>query len=296
MHVLALSTGEVENTQRAASACTLPGCDPFFEPFRVSATTVSFLTQEEFQSAFQVPVGTPLAVDCKPTELPGGCDLSGDADTNDSMITVYNVRSGLSQLVPVGIGTDVPPFPTEIGDSGVLYVQVVETEIGEDVNGDGEITATPVLVLVGDADGDGALDDSVNRNDSCVEVANADQLDVDRDLLGDAACDPAPTPSLPGDVACDVDSNGQIDRDDVNLIFGDRGSAARASDPRDPDGDGAITVLDSSQCRAQCTYWNCRPSPPTSACGFGAELVPILGMIEAMRRGVARRRGTRKGE
>jgi Tol biopolymer transport system component len=296
MHVLTLSTGQVENTQRAASACTLPGCDPFFEPFRVSATTVSFLSQEEFQSAFQVPVGTPLAVDCKPTELPGGCDLSGDADTNDSMITVYNVRSGLSQLVPVGVAPDVAPFPTEIGDSGVLYVQVLETDIGEDVNGDGQVTATPVLVLVGDADGDGALDDSVNRNDSCVEVANPDQLDADRDQLGDGSCDPAPTQSLPGDVLCDVDSNGQIDRFDVDVIFGDRGAAARSSDPRDADGDGQISVLDSSLCRAQCTYASCRPSPPTSTCGFGAELVPILGVFEAMRRGVTRRRRARKGE
>ncbi len=290
MHVLSLSTGDVQNTRRAASACTLPGCDPFFEPFRVGTTTVSFLTQEVDQGApFGVPAGTPLAVDCKAGGIPGECDLSGDGDGDDSMITVYNVRTGLSQLIPLSVAPDVPPFPTEIGDSGVLYVQVLETQIGEDVNGDGEIADVPVLVLVGDTDGDGALDDSLNRNDSCVEVANADQLDADRDQLGDGSCDPAPTQSLPGDVTCDVDGNGQIDSVDAALIFGDRNTTARASDPRDADASGTIDVLDVSLCRAECTYANCRTTPPAPGCGFGAELVLILGTIELARRRVRRR-------
>ena len=294
MHVLTLSTSLVENTERAASPCTLPGCDPFFEPFRVGATTVSFLTEELSQSGVGAPAGTPLAVDCKATGGPGECDLSGDADNDDDMITVYNVRSGFAQLVPLlpviqGSEQDVPPFPTEIGDSGVLYVQVLETQVGEDVNGDGQITDTPVLVLVGDIDGDGTLDDSLNRNDSCVEVANAGQLDADRDQLGDGACDPRPTATLPGDVLCDVDSNGRIDRVDTDVIFADRGMQARSSDPRDADGDGAISVLDVSLCRAQCTYASCREAAPAPGCGFGAELVLILGTIELARRRVGRR-------
>jgi Tol biopolymer transport system component len=296
MHVLDLATLSVENTERAAKPCTLAGCDPFFEPYRVSSTSVSFLTEEFAQTGFGVSQGTPLAVDCKPIEgLPGFCDLSGDGDINDEMISVYNVRSREAQLIPLLPPTagqqDVPPFPTEIGDSGVLYVQVLETQVGEDVNGDGEVTETPVLVLVGDADGDGTLDDSVNRNDTCVEVPNPDQLDADRDRLGDDACDPAPTPSLPGDVACDVDGNGQIDRLDADVIFSDRGAAARASDPRDPDGDGAITVLDVSECRALCTYPNCRTEPVTgAACGFGAEIALALGAIGALRRRTRRAR------
>ncbi len=298
MHVLHLSSGAVENTQRAADTCRLPGCDPFFEPYRVTPSAVSFLTSEFAQTGFGVAAGTPLAVDCNAIAgQPGFCDLSGDGDNNDSMISVYNVRSGLAQLIPLqppntGPGQDVPPFPTEIGDSGVLYVQLLETQVGEDVNGDGQITDTPVLVLVGDADGDGTLDDSVNRNDTCVEVANPDQLDADRDQLGDGACDPAPTPSLPGDVICDVDSNGRIDSADVDLIFGDRGAKARASDPRDADGDGAITVLDVSLCRAQCSYASCKPGAPTGgggSCGLGAELVLVLGTIELARRRVGRR-------
>lgn len=289
MHVLDLSTLLVENTERAAKPCTLAGCDPFFEPYRVTPTSISFLTEEFAQTGFGVSQGTPLAVDCKGIpNLPGYCDLSGDGDIDDDMISVYNVRSGNAQLIPLlppgEAGQDVPPFPTEIGDSGVLYVQVLETQVGEDINGDGVITDTPVLVLVGDADGDGTLDDSVNRNDTCVEVANPDQLDADRDRLGDDACDPAPTPSLPGDVACDIDRNGRIDRDDVDVIFGDRGAAARESDPRDPDGDGQITVLDASECRAQCTFANCRTSPPTNACGFGAELAVVMGALLVARR------------
>ncbi len=295
MHVLTLSTGAVENTERAASPCTLPGCDPFFEPFRVGKSTVSFLSEEDKQSGLGVPSGTPLAVDCKANGIPGHCDLSGDGDINDAMITVYNVRSQTAQLIPIQTteavdSTEVvPPFPTEIGDSGVLYVQVLETQIGEDVNGDGVITATPVLVLVGDTDGDEALDDSVNRNDTCVEVANADQLDSDRDLLGDGSCDPAPTLSLPGDITCDVDANGQIDRVDTEVIFGDRNTTARASDSRDADDNGVIDVLDVSLCRAQCAYPSCRTTAAAPACGFGAELVLALGALEMARRRVRRR-------
>ena len=297
MHVLHLSTGAVENTERAADACRLPGCDPFFEPYRVTPSAVSFLTREFAQTGFGVLAGTPLAVDCQAVAgQPGFCDLSGDGDNDDSMISVYGVASRNAQLIPLlppgqGPGQDVPPFPTEIGDSGVLYVQLLETQVGEDVDGDGQITDTPVLVLVGDADGDGTLDDSVNRNDTCVEVANPDQADADRDQLGDGACDPAPTPSLPGDVVCDVDANGQIDRKDVDIIFGDRGAKARVSDPRDADHDGEITVLDTSLCRAQCTYASCKLTPPTGggSCGLGAELVLVLGTIELARRRLGRR-------
>lgn len=289
MHVLLLATGEVQNTERAAVPCDLAGCDPFFEPYRVSPRSVSFLTSEFIQSGLGVPAGTPLAVDCKSTGVPGECDLSGDADGDDSMIAVYGLQSETAQLIPIaplssGIDTGVSPFPTEIGGSGVLYVQLLETQIGEDVNGDGVINNERVLVLVGDADGDGTLDDAVNRNDTCVEVDNPAQTDADGDRLGDGACDPAPTSVLPGDVPCDVDRNGQIDGRDVNVVFGDRGALARASDPRDPDGDGAITVLDASACRALCTYSACRQTQPTNACGFGAEIALALAGVAALRR------------
>jgi hypothetical protein len=94
-------------------------------------------------------------------------------------------------------------------------------------------------------------------------------------------------PSLPGDVVCDVDANGQIDRDDADLIFGDRGMAARASDARDADGDGAITVLDVSECRSQRSYANCRTTAPAQPlCGFGVELAPLLGALALARRRV----------
>jgi hypothetical protein len=289
MHVLRLSTGDVQNTERAASRCELAGCDPFFEPYRVSTHSVSFLSEESLQSGFGVPPGTPLAADCMPTGQPGACDLSGDADTDDAMITVFNVASQRAQLLPLGerFETDppVPPFPTEIGDSGVLYIEVLETQVGEDVNGDGVITDARVLVLVGDADGDESLDDATTgRGDTCVETGNANQLDADRDGLGDDACDPAATPALPGDVACDVDGNGQIDKADVDVLFADRGAAARVSDPRDPDADGAISVLDVSHCRSLCTYANCRTSPPSPGCGLGAELALVVAGLGALGR------------
>jgi hypothetical protein len=164
----------------------------------------------------------------------------------------------------------------------VLQVLVPESTTGEDVNGDGVIDDTPVLLLIGDTDNDGTLDvDATGQRDTCVETANPTQIDADRDQLGDGACDPAPTLSLPGDLPCDVDLDGVIDSADVALVFGDRGMTARASDPRDPDGDGMVTVLDVSACSRACTYPDCAATPPaSSSCGLlGAELAPLIGVL-----------------
>lgn len=88
-----------------------------------------------------------------------------------------------------------------------------------------------------------------------------------------------------GPIECDPDANGQIDRVDIETIFDARGATATPGDPRDADGDGAITVLDTSLCRAECTYTNCRTTSPLPAgCGLGAELVLALGAIAALRR------------
>jgi hypothetical protein len=79
---------------------------------------------------------------------------------------------------------------------------------------------------------------------------------------------------------------GQIDRRDIDVIFAARGTAATGpDDPRDADGDGAITVLDGSQCRLRCDYARCAIAP--SACGLlGVEALLVL--VPLVRR--ARRR------
>jgi YVTN family beta-propeller protein len=101
--------------------------------------------------------------------------------------------------------------------------------------------------------------------------------------VGVAAAQVRVTP-FSGPAVCDPDANGQIDRDDVAAIFAARGTAAGAGDPRDADGDGTISVLDASLCRAQCTHFRCRATAPENACGLGAEIALALGAIAACRR------------
>jgi len=56
---------------------------------------------------------------------------------------------------------------------------------------------------------------------------------------------------------CDVDRDGDVDRNDINLIFGARGSQATSGDPRDSNGDGFITINDGRFCVLQCTSPRC---------------------------------------
>ena len=57
---------------------------------------------------------------------------------------------------------------------------------------------------------------------------------------------------------CDVNNDGVINTLDINLIMSALNKTATgASDPRDPDHDKKITVLDARKCQLLCTYTNC---------------------------------------
>jgi len=59
-------------------------------------------------------------------------------------------------------------------------------------------------------------------------------------------------------LACDVDGNGIVDREDIQLIADGRGTTPSGpNDPRDFDHDGMITVLDNRACTLNCTYALC---------------------------------------
>lgn len=61
--------------------------------------------------------------------------------------------------------------------------------------------------------------------------------------------------SIPGD----VDGDGDVDRDDIAIIFAARNQAASGpADPRDLDRDGRITVLDARKAMLLCTRPACR--------------------------------------
>jgi hypothetical protein len=56
----------------------------------------------------------------------------------------------------------------------------------------------------------------------------------------------------------DVDGDGDVDRDDINLISAARNTPATGpDDPRDLDGDGMITGLDARKAVLECTRPRC---------------------------------------
>ena len=63
--------------------------------------------------------------------------------------------------------------------------------------------------------------------------------------------------------ACDVDADGDVDRNDIGSIFAARNTAASGpDDPRDANGDGLITVMDGRMCVRQCTLASCAVVTP----------------------------------
>lgn len=57
--------------------------------------------------------------------------------------------------------------------------------------------------------------------------------------------------------SCDVNRDGQIDRNDLTLIQAAIGQTPTANDPRDANGDGKITVNDVRTCTLRCTRASC---------------------------------------
>ena len=59
-------------------------------------------------------------------------------------------------------------------------------------------------------------------------------------------------------LVCDADFDNDVDSNDLALILAARNTPASGpDDPRDPDRDGNITVLDVRQCLLQCTLPGC---------------------------------------
>jgi len=77
--------------------------------------------------------------------------------------------------------------------------------------------------------------------------------------------------------ACDVDTDGDIDRDDLGLIqraILTRAAAIGPSDPRDADGNGIINSLDGRFCALRCTRPGCATSNSPPSVSFTA---PVAG-------------------
>lgn len=65
---------------------------------------------------------------------------------------------------------------------------------------------------------------------------------------------------------CDIEPDGDIDRDDVAAIFAARNEPASGpTDPRDPDGNQVMDVNDARICTLRCTLPQCAPPAPNRA-------------------------------
>jgi hypothetical protein len=272
------------NTRIAAQICDLPGCDPFFEPYRMNGPVLSVLGPEldGFGNAQKSDI-------CLATSPDGSCDYTGNDDGVEDVIHIFNALTGARQVFAVSRDSqqDVSPFLHDIlGDTHMLYC-APEAFFGVDIDGDGEIGTGDVCVLMDDADDDFTLDSDGSGKviDSCLEEPNFTQIDADADGLGDQACDSNSETNAP--LACDVDFDEDIDSADVDRILADRrAQAAGPVDPRDPDRDGRITIGDADICDARIPP----PAPlsPPPVCGLGMEVLLPLAAIAARRRRRAR--------
>ena len=86
--------------------------------------------------------------------------------------------------------------------------------------------------------------------------------------------------SLAHAAVCDVDDDGDVDRQDISLIISARDTAADGSrDPRDADGDGNITVFDARTCIRRCKLPDCAivdPAPPPTTDNSGQLKAPVV--------------------
>ncbi len=117
----------------------------------------------------------------------------------------------------------------------------------EDTNGDGIGDACECV----DTDGDGVCD----ADDNCPDVFNPGQEDSNGDGIGDAC--------TASDMKCDMDGDGDIDRSDVMVVFGLRGTYSPPSDPlADLDDNGLININDGRGCVLLCTLPRCASPMP----------------------------------
>jgi cysteine-rich repeat protein len=290
--------------------CGFEACDPSL-PYRVSASSVRFLTRETDE----------------------GRDLNGDGDATDLLVQIFSMRDNLVKVIAQvveppasqqGESTSIdpvepPPLDTPDRDSQVLLTQGVCVEsLASSCTTSADCAAVetcmPGFVAASSPDGDG--DGIVDAVDNCPASFNSGQIDTDRDGLGEdepnatgcddavcgnsivetgEACDDGNLANTDGcNQFCrlggcfgDVDLDGNIDSNDAGLFFSVSGCfvCANGCNPVcDSNRDGLVNASDALA--LHLSLGTSRPAPPSSGgCGLlGAELVPILARLAARRR------------
>lgn len=189
------------------------------------------LTRDIVQGLYNAAQEDGYVFDVSPANTEWAFDnLNGNGDVSIENFATLNYADWRSatRFVP-----SAPPFPPATVDiDGVLRlvdenIYIAITFTSWNVGSGGGFAYVRAAGPSGgvDSDGDGVGDAS----DNCVDVANADQLDINMDNIGNA-CDP------------DLDDNGVVNFLDVSLFasaFGATGQQAA-----DFNGDGVVNFLD----------------------------------------------------
>lgn len=145
---------------------------------------------------------------------------------------------------------------------GVLLFTAAAQAVTGDVDGDGDVDRDDIdLILTARGDAAGLGDPRDLDGDGRITVLDARQASV---LCTRPGCATFALDGIPGD----LDGDGDVDRNDSDILLGDLGEPLiGADDPRDLDGDGAITSQDVRQLALLCTRRSCAtegevPAPP----------------------------------
>lgn len=164
-------------------------------------------------------------------------------------VKVEALGGGFGNYVP-GLSTSVRFLVTNLGAADTFNIVAVDqrafiggpslssTTLAQNQT---QVIEVPINIPLGTAVG---TTNNISLNASGASSANGT---VFTQIVGAAA------------ILGDLDGDGDVDRDDVAIIFGSRNQAASGSaDPRDIDRDGRITILDARRAMQLCTRPGCR--------------------------------------